>query len=107
MLVFDVLGEDFTSKVLGGYIEEDSKYILGDSIIKISQNGEIIEKIQIYDHLDFNEDVICPLESRKEWTHANSLSLTFDNNFLLSFRSIHTVGILNSQNQGFFVEMGT
>jgi len=106
VLVFDVLGEDFTSKVLGGYIEEDSKYILGDSIIKISKNGEIIEKIQIYDHLDFNEDVICPLESRKEWTHANSLSLTFDNNFLLSFRSIHTVGILSSQNQGFLWKWG-
>ena len=106
VLLFDILGEDFTSKVLGGYSDGPSEYILGDSIIRISQKGEILEKIQIYDHLDFTQDVICPLESRREWTHANSLNLTLDNNFLVSFRSTHTVGILGSENQGFLWKWG-
>ncbi len=36
----------------------------------------------------------CPLESRKEWTHLNSIELTPTGDWLLSFRLTSTVAIV-------------
>jgi len=44
-----------------------------------------------WDHLDIDEDVICPMCPRREWTHINSISLTTDGDWLVSSRRTSTV----------------
>jgi len=48
-----------------------------------------------WEHLDFKQDVLCPLDEPREWTHANSLALLADGRWLISFRLTSTVAIVD------------
>jgi hypothetical protein len=54
-----------------------------------------------WEHLDFESDVICPLDQPREWTHANSLQALPDGRWLLSFRLTSTVAIVDPETGGF------
>ena len=77
-----------------------------DLIREIGTGGEIVNEWEIYKELDFDEDVICPLEHRREWTHANSLNLMSNGDFLVSFRNISTVGIISRETGEFVWKWG-
>jgi len=106
-LLFKELDEEISQQVKGGHPKEDDpKRILGDVIREITEDGETVNEWEIYKELDFEEDVICPLEHRREWTHANCLNLMPNGDFLISFRNISTVGIISRETGEFLWKWG-
>ncbi len=95
ILTWRKLPEGVSEKVGGGHSHpEDPERMWGDVVIEIDRAGKTRREWLSWDHLSFEEDLICPLESHKEWTHANSLSLTPEGDWLVSFRLTDTVAIV-------------
>lgn len=87
---------DVSQRVKGGHHhEKDPETMWGDLVAEITPAGETVREWLSWEHLNFDEDVICPLESHKEWTHANALSVTPDGDWLISFRLTNTIGIVD------------
>ena len=106
-LMWDELSADTTSRVKGGYTTaEDPVQMLGDVVREFSASGEVVHEWRSWEHLDFDEDVICPLEGRREWTHGNSINVTADGNYLVSFRQTSTVGIVDRESGRFIWKWG-
>jgi hypothetical protein len=72
-----------------------------DVINEITPDGARVKQWRSWEHLNFDEDRICPLESHKEWTHGNSLSLTRSGDWLVSFRLTSTVAIIDATTGAF------
>jgi hypothetical protein len=51
-----------------------------------------------WEHLFTDHHVKCPLESRKEWTHLNSIEVVPGGDWLLSFRLTNTVARVDGAN---------
>ena len=69
--------------------------MLGDVVREITPAGDTVYEWTSWNHLDFDEDRICFLESREEWTHQNALNVTHEGDLLVSFRQTDTVGIVD------------
>lgn len=81
-----------SKRVRGGIREPaDPEQMLGDVVLEIDAAGKLVQEWRLYDHLDVREDVICPIEHRLEWTHANSVYATPDGAWLVSLRRVDTV----------------
>jgi len=107
VLLFRPLPEDAIVSVKGGYItEEDPSQMLGDIIREVSPAGTTLREWDISEALVTDEDIICPLEHRREWTHANSLNLTPSGDFLVSFRNTSTVGIIDRESSAYVWKWG-
>ena len=61
---------------------------------EITPDGIVVYQWKSWEHLSLEEDVICFLEGRHEWTHQNSLNVTAAGDLLVSFRQTSTVGIV-------------
>ncbi len=106
-LMWDEMSSDTTFRVKGGYTTaEDPVQMLGDVVREFSPSGEVVHEWRSWEHLDFDEDVICPLEGRREWTHGNSINVTSDGNYLVSFRQTSTVGIVDRESGRFIWKWG-
>lgn len=93
---WDKLPEETSRQVQGGHhFDEDPEVMWGDLIREITPAGEIASEWYSWEHLSFDEDQICPLESHKEWTHANSLEVLDNGDWLISFRLTSTVAIVD------------
>ena len=107
VLVFDLLDEDTSRNIKGGYYSDEiGQKVLGDVVKEIDEDGSVVNQWRMSDILNFEEDIICPLESRKEWTHCNSLNITSTGDFLLSFRNTNTVGIVEKNSGDFLWKWG-
>lgn len=90
------LPRDVHEQVRGGYADPDDPVPMwGDVVHEVAPDGSILQQWRSWEHLSFEDDVRCPLESRKEWTHANSLDVLPDGRWLLSFRLTSTVAIVD------------
>ena len=99
-LRWEEMPADISARVRGGSrTPEDPVFMLGDSIREIDVDGETVGEWRTWQHLSIERDVICPLEGRREWTHANSVHLTRSGDFLVSFRSTSRV-VLFSRESG-------
>ena len=77
VLLWEPIPAELTERVTGGYrAEDDPKQMLGDVVEEITPDGASVHRWESWHHLSVEEDVICPLEARKEWTHGNAISLT-------------------------------
>jgi hypothetical protein len=95
-LAWEPIPLDISKQIKGGHShEEDPEYMWGDVIREVDAMGKIVKEWHSWEHLDFDKDVICPLESHKEWTHANSLEVLDNGDWLVSFRLTSTVVIIN------------
>ena len=95
-LVWELLPDGLAQQVAGGYAEDvDWPGMFGDSVLEISHDGETMNTWNAWEHLDPAVDAICPLENRREWTHANSISTTDSGDLLISFRQISTIGTVD------------
>lgn len=102
VLLWRKLPEATNERVQGGHHhEEDPDVMWGDVVQEITPDGKPIREWRSWEHLKFNEDVICPLESRKEWTHMNSIDVTSEGDWLLSFRLTNTVGLVEPESGSF------
>lgn len=96
IIQWEKVPEGLTKKITGGYhSDDDPEQMLGDVIVEVTPDGSIIRKWLSWDHLKPDEDIICPLEHRTEWSHCNSVSLTPDGDWLVSFRRIDTLVIVD------------
>jgi outer membrane protein assembly factor BamB len=94
-LLWATLPEDVNRSVRGAHEhEDDPERMWGDLVREIAPDGSTVDEWRSWEHLSYEDDVICPLESRKEWTHANSLREMPDGDWLVSFRLISTVAMV-------------
>lgn len=83
---------DITARVAGGRPStEDPEEMLGDAILEVDGDGAVVRQWQSWEHLDPQEDAICPIDHRLEWTHANSIATTPSGEWLISLRRTNTV----------------
>lgn len=97
-LAWEKIPVSVSRQIRGGhYHEEDPDAMWGDVVVEIDRSGETVKRWRSWEHLDFNLDVICPLESHKEWTHANSLEVLDNGDWLISFRLTSTIVIVDAE----------
>jgi hypothetical protein len=93
---WEKLPGDVAARVQGGQPgKDDPEWMWGDVIVQVDSEGRALRTWRSWEHLSTDHHVKCPLESRKEWTHCNSLELAPDGNWLLSFRLTDTVVIVD------------
>ena len=91
-LGFEKLSEEQTRALRGGSPhQDDPAQSWADTIEHIRRDGRRETIWRSSDHLDPETQVLCPLDSRKEWTHGNSLRVMRDGSFLVSMRMTSTV----------------
>ena len=102
VLLFELLSSELTAAIQGGRpTDEDPEQMFGDVVQEIAPDGTVVYEWKSWEHLSPEEDSICPLEDRREWTHDNSLKVTPEGDLLVSFRRISTVGIVDKASGGF------
>ena len=96
VLTWELLPEEVTRQVRGGFESDgDHRGMLGDTVREVTPAGEVVYEWNSWEGLDFEEDRICFLEGREEWTHQNTLNVTPDGDIVVSFRQTDTVGIVD------------
>ena len=97
-LRWEPMPADLSARVRGGRrTPDDPVQMLGDTIREVDGDGETAAEWRIWERMSVEKDVICPLDGRREWTHANSLSMTKDGDFLVSFRQTSSVAIFSRE----------
>lgn len=87
---------DVAARVQGGHVAaDDPDWMWGDVVREIDPVGDEVREWRSWEHLSTDHHCKCPLESRKEWTHLNSIELTPDADWLLSFRLTSTVVVVD------------
>lgn len=91
-LGWEPLPQELSDAIQGGVPHaDDPARIWGDTIEEIDRDGARRTVWRAAEHLDPETYVLCPLEPRKEWTHANSLRVASDGSWLLSLRATSSV----------------
>jgi hypothetical protein len=97
-LAWELMPAAFCEQVRGGHShEEDPELMWGDVVREIDPDGNLIREWLSWEHLDFAEEIICPLESHKEWTHSNSIEVLKNGDWLMSLRLTSTVIIVDGK----------
>jgi hypothetical protein len=87
---------------LGGNSE---KNVLGDKIVKLDKNGKVLWEWSVFDYCDPLQDRTI-LRSASDWSHANSLAIDTDGNYLISFRNFNQVWKINAHNGEIIWKLG-
>lgn len=96
LLMWEPMSAELTTRVPGGFrTDDDPAEIFGDMVQEITPDGSVIDQWRSWEHLSYEDDVICPLEGRREWTHGNTLNVTSEGDLLVSYRQTSTVGIVD------------
>jgi hypothetical protein len=99
---WEKLPEGLTERVQGGHSHhEDPQRMWADVVQELAPSGQVVRQWRSWEHLDFETDVKCPLESRAEWTHLNGLALTPSGDWLMSFRLTDTIGLVDAATGAF------
>ena len=106
VLTWELIPEEISQRVKGGHDDDESGGMLGDVVREITPAGDVVYEWTSWDHLDFDEDRICFLEGREEWTHQNALNVTHDGDLLVSFRQTDTIGIVDKDSGEFTWKWG-
>ena len=96
ILATERIPAELAAKVRGGLpgTELPDGGILADVIHEVTPEGKIIWTWHAFEHLDPETDIITSHDKREEWSHANTVGETADGNFILSFRNLSTVVIV-------------
>ena len=95
VLLWSPVPAELAAQVKGGYASDDQEEMWGDVVHEITPDGEVIYEWKSWDFLNVDEDVICPMEGRHEWSHQNALNVTPEGDLLVSYRQTSTVGIVD------------
>jgi len=87
--------EELASQVVGGHPVPGNPNMYSDVLIEVDRNGNTIWQWHAKDHLDPVEDFQEVSEPRWEWSHGNTIAPIGDDRVLVSFRAIHTIGIID------------
>ena len=112
-LIFDPISEEMTQQVRGGFASPtDPAQMIGDLIVETNPAGDVVYEWRSSEYLDPGSDIICPLENRASWGGANDISAIesnndWDGNFLISFRILDTVAVVDRSTGDFVWKWGT
>ena len=107
VLLFGIVPPELAVRVKGGMTGgEAPEKMFGDVVKEIAPDGSVVDEWRSWEHLDVDEDVICPLDERREWTHGNSLNVTPEGHLLVSYRLTSTVGIVDRRSGNFIWKWG-
>ncbi len=96
VLTWELMPDELTRQVKGGHESgHGGAGMLGDTVREITPSGEVVYEWNSWEYLDVEEDRICFLEGRAEWTHQNTLNVTPEGDLVVSFRQTDTVGIVD------------
>ncbi|MBL4681701.1 MAG: aryl-sulfate sulfotransferase [Pseudomonadales bacterium] len=97
-LAWEPMPGDVCRQVRGAHKhEDDPEFMWGDVVREIDATGKLLREWRSWEHLDFDEEIICPLESFKEWTHINSIEVLENGDWLMSLRLTSTVIIVDGK----------
>ena len=88
---------EYRGRIQGGHTHEEVEVTWGDVILEIDRSGFEVRRWNSWEHFDPELDVICPLETHKEWGHANALSTTPSGDWLVSFRTTSQVVLIDPE----------
>lgn len=92
----DELSPELTRQVQGGFsTPSDPERMGGDLVLEVKPDGSTVSEWRSSEHLDSQKHIICPLENRGAWGGANDISAPDDSIFLISFRVLDTVAIVD------------
>jgi len=99
VLLWEKVPKGMVKKIQGGQpgTEDEDGSIWGDFFREVTPAGESAWEWHAHEHLDPEDQRICPLCTRKEWTHANTVEVLPDGNILTSFRLTDTIGIIDKK----------
>lgn len=96
VIVYEEMPAELAGQVRGGrHAAGGSETMFGDTVKRLAPDGSVVSEWRSWLALDPVEDAICPLEGRHQWTHQNALNLTSEGDYLVSFRQIDTLGIVD------------
>ena len=96
LLCLTKLPQEMVPLIKGGIQgTEVDECIFADYLLEMTTDGKVIWEWKGWEHLDPAQEFITPQDSRAEWTHGNTVAEMPDGNFLVSFRNISTVAIVN------------
>lgn len=83
-------------KIQGGIpgTENDGGMILSGVLREVNRAGEVVWEWKHYEHLDLENDIICPLCPRSIWGYTNSVYVLPDGNILVTLRFLNTLIIV-------------
>ena len=92
---------DLSSQIFGGHPPPDQKGMYSDVIVEVDRHGNTLWEWHAIDHLNPETDWLPESEPRWEWTHGNTIAPIGDDRVLVSFRAIHTIGIIEKSSGRF------
>ncbi len=96
IVAWQTLPPGVSERIIGGTsAPEDPEHMWGDVIQEITSTGDVVGEWRSWEHLSFDDDLLCPLEARREWTHLNSLDITPSGDWLISLRLIDTIALVD------------
>ncbi len=102
VLTWELIPEEMVQQVRGGHESGGGHQgMLGDVVREVTPSGDVVYEWKSWEFLDFEEDRICFLEGRGEWTHQNTLNVTPEGDLVVSFRQTDVVGIVDSASGNF------
>ena len=92
----EVVPEELARRVKGGHPAPDgTEQMYADVLVEVDKSGNPIWQWRAIDHLDPAEDFQEDSEPRWEWSHGNTIVPLGDDRVIVSFRAIHTIGIID------------
>ena len=96
VLTWELMPDELTRQVKGGLESgHGGAGMLGDTVREVTPAGEVVYEWNSWEYLNVEDDRICFLEGRAEWTHQNTLNVTPEGDLVVSFRQTDTVGIVD------------
>ncbi len=78
-------------------IESGERVMWADGFREITPDGQVVWEWLPWEHVDIKDFPICPLCTRLEWTHGNTVFEMPDGDILTSFRSQSSVFIIDKK----------
>ena len=107
MLKWEEMPEEQSRQVKGGFTNPGGpETMMGDLVVEVKPDGSVVYEWRSVEHLSIEEDIICPLESRLQWSGANDLTPLDNGNFLISFRLLSSVAMVDRSTGSFIWKWG-
>jgi hypothetical protein len=95
-LAWEKIPKKFHRRIKGGMPGTEAHgTIYGDVIREVNEAGKIVWEWRCWEHMALEEHPIIPLYSREEFGHANTLVPLDDGNYLIGFRILNTMLVVD------------
>ena len=90
------LAADIAAKQKGGIPGTEREGVMWeDAFREVTSDGKLVWEWLPHEHIDFDNDILCPLCPRDLMNYVNSLAILPDGNILTNFRHYNTVTIID------------